>query len=324
MVKLLRHNFKSYRMNLLKGISFGMLCLVILVTSGFYSFSQNKKKNDSQIFIKTELSSKNCYCGEALTLSVYLYSQTRNFQYVEPVSVPEVKNGKVCMILPVDVSSERIAKVTIGKNEYYKILLLRYVIVPEVEGKFEFSAPSFNAGVINQILKKDPFWGEYVTQNIENKVCAGSEVSFNVKKLPEYKGEQQFSGCVGDFTINAYLPPGNINRGTEATFVVEIEGNGMLPEDIKIDLKSAFGKSARLRSVSENRDRSYRDGTLYSEIEYVCEFYPEGEDEFELKSVDFVFFNPYTGKYQKNSTSLIKETYSEKKKSQAGGELIEI
>lgn len=316
----------SYRAgSVCQRIVFLISCLMLSLSVKTLALEPSSLKDDKPEIV-TRISNNSPYCNEPVVIDTYLYSRHADIQYVEPLSLPyPQENGENTRFLIFPVETDRgVFKEQVGKEILFKVNVSKFVLIPLEAGKLVLPAPSFKIGIPHKVLRSDPFWGDYVAYDVENIECEGKGSAIKAKKLPDYKGEGKFSGCVGDFTISAYLPPGRITHKNEATFVVEIEGTGWIPDDSMPEVRNAFGKTAKLRSVSENRNRSLRESNLYSELELVCEFIPEGETEFEIGPVEFVFFNPSSGKYQTIYSETVRDTYSGKKTKGSSGELMEI
>lgn len=296
--------------------------LLALASIFIVSISLSAYADSPQVLMKAQLSKNSVYCCECLTLDMCLYSKLGDIAYVRPLKLPEIKcidkvnksdkDVSRCEIIQINTENTKVEKVKVGKSEYFRFVVARYVIIPLSDGQVVVTNSEYEIGVNQGRVMYDPFWGEVQGFETVPVRCETKELKFKSMKLPRYGGESTFSGCVGDFSISSYLPPGDIIKDKEATAVVEIEGEGYLPDDCLPDLRKAFGQGVKLKSVSENRQFRYGENGLRTMMEFVCRFVPENGEKIEIGSVSFTFFDSIKKKYKTVESEKLTEEVTKK------------
>lgn len=265
------------------------------------------------MFLSVEPEIKQLYAGEPSVFKVFLYSSDPNLAYAEQDSNIQVSLNKSfsdndCKVFPVGNEPMETSEVNFHGKIYFRVTLGAYVVLPLKDGKLDIEIPSYNVGLKRKVAVDHPFRGRILTYRTENVVVKGRSESIRVRKLPEVKDKADFSGCVGDFFLTSYFPPGKIKSGEPALVVIELEGVGWIPSESVPDYRKAFPPGCKLKSVAENRTNFIRDNQLISRLELECEFMPDVEGEVEIGNAEIITFNPSTGKYQK----IVSEPVSER------------
>lgn len=269
-----------------------LLVLVSLIPA--FACRGGAKENKVDIFTEAALV-KSCVVGETVEYIVTLYSSSPDVADVTVRKTPgfpadlEVAYGAVRNVRPSEVSVK-------GKT-YYSWPVLRCFVTPKQTGKFSIKGGEFVAVLRKGVVVNDYFWGPRRTYTYEEKTadCRDSEIKVN--PLPARHRPADFSGCVGDFNIRGWFPPGEIVAGNEAIVVFTVSGFGSL-EGLEIpNISAAFSEGCRLRGIEREDEVSQRDGRLFSETTLVCRFIPESETG-EIGEFSLVFYNPETETYE--------------------------
>lgn len=270
------------------------LLLVLVALIPAFACRGAAKENKIDIFTEAALV-KSCVVGETVEYIVTLYSSSPDVADVTVRKTPgfpaelEVAYGAVRNVRPSEVSVK-------GKT-YYSWPVLRCFVTPKQTGKFSIKGGEFVAVLRKGVVVNDYFWGPRRTYTYEEKTadCRDSEIKVN--PLPERHRPADFSGCVGDFNIRGWFPPGEIVAGNEAIVVFTVSGFGSL-EGLEIpNISAAFSEGCRLRGIEREDEVSQRDGRLFSETTLVCRFLPENETG-EIGEFSLVFYNPETETYE--------------------------
>lgn len=245
-----------------------------------------------EIYIKTEIQ-KSGYVGEAFELVTYLTSNTPEISNVRIVKSPELpQNIKVIRGV---VKNSRPQQVKEKGKTFFRWVIQREFIIPEKPGKISIGESRYIAFIPHEKISYQGFWGpqRYVEYEEAEVKCAG--VSFKVNALPSTKNDS-FSGCVGDFKVEGWFPPGKIRTGNEAYLVFTIGGYGDLSKLKLPNISKIFASGCRLKDVEQNEEKSQRDGKLYSEITLTCKFVADADD-FKISPLCIEFFSPSEKKY---------------------------
>lgn len=109
---------------------------------------------------------------------------------------------------------------------------IKFLVQGETPGDFMISPAIFMARVpVKSARRRDSFDSLFNDSFFDARPTkpvrvVSNQVPLTVSPLPEYKGENVFSGLVGNFTMAAALDKENIKAGESATLTVTIQGVG--------------------------------------------------------------------------------------------------
>lgn len=255
---------------------------------------------------------KTGFIGESFKYEVSLISSSGDISNVRFLSGGEISgdveeiNGIVNNTRPIQIEKK-------GKK-YFKWIIARSFIIPKKMGKVSISSSKYVVYIPYETVVYHPFWGRQKKINYEELIVSCNPVEFKVNPLPG--GEHKdFCGSIGDFSIKAWFPPGEIFKSNDAYVIFSISGFGSL-SDLKIpNISKLFHKNCRLKEVSQNEQQLQKDGKLYSEVILTCKFAPDEKD-FEIDPLVLKFFNPESKKYYSTSSELLKWSTSASKANQ--------
>ena len=268
--------------------------LILALTIGFIPGFAKEVDDDPEVKVYVEVE-KEGYVGQPLEYRVMLASTSRNIADVRVASWPNISLG--CNVVKGAVNNQKpVEKKEKGKT-WYVWTVMRNFIIPEKEGKFEIGEGEYVVFVPFERIVNDFFWGARRMVDYDEIIAKSGKASFKVSNLPEKGRPQDFSGCVGNFTIEGWFPPGEIRVGKEAIVVFRISGFGSL-ENLKLpNIARSFTDGCSLREIDQNENISQKNGRFFSEVTLTCRFTPETADG-EIKPIEIVFFNPDTKKYE--------------------------
>jgi len=136
--------------------------------------SNNTTKQQQEVFIETELSSKNVYVQQLLTLTVKLHIgvQLQRASLTEPAL-------KGATIEHVGKDNETDAIIN-GKR--YRIIERSYAITPEQSGELTLVTPMFSGDMVVQSRRRSAFSGFDETKPIN---ILGEKLTLNVRPIPD-------------------------------------------------------------------------------------------------------------------------------------------
>lgn len=300
------------------------ICRLLLSALVVFLFPYGLKAKESEkVDVKIVATvDKEAYVGEAMEYEVTLMSTSPDISNVRVISAPDF-TGDVTTIRGI-TQNTRPRKVEEKGKLYYCWTIMRNYLIPNSPGKVSIDGGKFLVFIPHEKVYYHDFWGSRRAVEYEEMPLQCNATSFKVKKLPSVPADSDFSGCVGDFRIEGWFPPGRIYPGNEAYVVFTVSGYGEL-SDLKItSLNKLFRTNCHLKEVERDEEQVQRDGRLFSKITLTCRFIPE-EEEFEIDPLRLCFFNPETKKYYTVSSEPLRwEGMPEKKTGRERRDAIEI
>lgn len=257
--------------------------------------SNGKKRNDkSESYLETRINRNNAVEGEMLIYEVVLISANPNIAGIELSQNPSFDN------LPASRSAadHRLSETEIDNTKSFSVVIDRFFIGTEAAGKHKLKGGYYRIGYNKQVQRSDPFWGPYITNSVDVVELAAPDLSVSITKLPQKGMPEDFSGAIGDFSVEVEVPSNELYAGEGAYAIVTITGNGDLSNAKLPDVRSIFNDSLQFKSMTESRSHFVKDGNVVSEIEIECTFTPHGEGEFDLAGCEFSFYNPDKKRYE--------------------------
>jgi len=262
--------------------------------------SGNSISNEN-LFIRTIVSKTNVYEQEVILLTYRLYS-TLDIVNASAKKLPDFKG-----FMKNDIEKE--AQLTLenynGRN-YATADLYQTVLFPQRAGTVEVDKAEFE--VIIRVENTNPrrsifdsFFDTYT--NVSRSVTAPS-VKFNINELPTTNKPMAFGGTVGNFKMNSSISAQEVKANEAVTMKITIEGAGNMrmiktpsvkfPESFEqYDPKVVNDFKTSTSGVNGNKM-----------IEYL--FIPRHSGDFEIPSVEFVYFDIQSKTYKTLRTPVYK------------------
>jgi hypothetical protein len=258
--------------------------------------AESKDSENRALFLNAEISAKEVYVEEQATYTLKLFSRT-NIKDIS-LSLPE---------------HERLVFNQLGKpREYrgvyngqsYEVLEVRYTIIPKNEGSYVIESAKMNMTVLEPGRRRrrsifddsffnDPFFSFSSGRPI---TLASDSLELNVIPLPESGKPTNFSGLVGNFTIESQLEPASVTAGESATLTVRVKGQGNVQRipDLKFtELKDVNIYADQPVLKIEQNEKGLR-GVKTMKWALV----PEKQGKIEVPPMMLSFFNPETKQYK--------------------------
>lgn len=160
------------------------------------------------IFLKSKTNKSTAYVGEEIILNLDLYRRIQLWSNVS-LSAPNLQGFFVEDL----VKKEEPRIETINGQRYYVFELVKKAIYPLKPGTY-----AIDSGSVSFIV--NPFNGE--------QQIAAKPLDLEIKPLPEKNKPKNFSGLVGDFSLNASFSSNNVDQNTPITLTLVINGSGNL------------------------------------------------------------------------------------------------
>ena len=251
---------------------------------------------DERIFIKAEVNKKTVYDQEALELTYKLYWNNVGYGGISAIE-PKLKGFNIQKVeLPMRDSYNL---EHYKGHDYYVDIVGKYILFPQETGKLEI--PAVECEVLLKI--KTDFGLDELTMalngippySIVKKKLKSNKVGIEVKKLPANK-PKDFSGAVGQFTINSTVSTNKLksNEDVNLKVIVKGDGNMKLMGDPIVDLPSEFDVET---PIITNNFWLTNNGFLGERVyEYIMT--PRTAGTYTIPAVKFVYFDTKTGKYK--------------------------
>ena len=245
------------------------------------------KAND--LFVRIEMSKKRIFEQEAVVCTIKLYTKYQISQFF-PTLQPSF-NGFLIEELPLSPNLNKIERVN-GEN-YMVAELKKCILFPQQSGKLTITSGNYDLSVVQYDTYRSVFGT--LSQPVERKLQVKSNsATVYIEPLPEPK-PANFSGAVGNFTVDATVKPADLKTYAAATYSYIIKGTGNLKyiKAPNVKFPKQFDVYDPQNKVAAAPNGSNVSGTLA--INYM--FIPQFAGDFEIPANDFVYFNPETGKY---------------------------
>lgn len=242
--------------------------------------NQQTEKPNRDTFVLFETDKSNPYFNESIIGSLNLY--TKNYEILNRVTSVQPPNFNGVTTIPIE-SRQRVEQVEKFGDVFIRATLQEYVMYPVRSGSIDL--PSFSVGV----LVGDGFFNEEETQ------IYSEPTQLFVKNLPANK-PKNFSGAVGNFTMNVNIDNHHLETNSTTNVEVEIIGNGnfKLLKTPKIEVPEEVETyTPKLRENYQATSEGLK-GKLVSNTTIV----PNYGGKFEIKIEPFSFFNPEKNTYE--------------------------
>ncbi|MEC7454604.1 MAG: BatD family protein, partial [Bacteroidota bacterium] len=179
---------------------------------------------DEKLHLVAEVSKRSPYVNEPITIIYKLYfAQNVNPTDVDVVDMPKYNDF---WSYNVDIPNRNI-DTSIYKGERYNFVEWRKVVLyPQRAGKLEIKPLSLDV-TVNVPTRKRDFFQRVIYTQVPKLVSAGN-LTINVKPLPTDGQPDDFSGAVGNFSIDVSTSKKQLKANESLQAKVKISGQGNL------------------------------------------------------------------------------------------------
>lgn len=299
-----------------------MRTAVLIVTMLLTTFAQtlsaqhvgvakSKASSDgvAELSIEYVMPGGDVYEREPFPIFVILKSSMPDIASADVVKDFELEKGNFATLQTIDNPGNAYTARD-GKKTYYYFPLRAYMATIADKGIYKLKGGEYSIGTAYSVIVNDPFWGPVRSQQIKESTVAATDAKIKVKSLPPVASGTNFSGSVGDFTIETIVPKGDIFVNEEATAYVVLRGHGMIESATLPEYRGAFVKGMKLKSVTESRDEHFDANTneMVSEIHLECTFVPSERENVEIGEITFGYFDPAARQYKTVRSKPVKIT----------------
>ena len=251
---------------------------------------------EQDLFVRATLSKSNVYEQEAVLLTYKVYSAVNltNLSYPSP----ELKGFNIQEVdLP---QSKQFELEHYNGRNYNTVVWRQFVLFPQESGELVIPAVDFEAVVAVQNRRNmDPFemmFSGFSSGYVNvNKDLRSNSLKLNVEKLPAGR-PADFSGAVGDFSINSTISSTDLKTNSEFTLKVTVKGAGnmRLMSNPVLELPVEFES---YDPVIDNKFRLTNNG-FQGEKVYEYLITPKANGTYTIPGAKFTYFNTRTKQYQ--------------------------
>lgn len=244
------------------------------------------------LFIKTEVSRRTCFLGEAIIATFKLYSRLQSTS--EVLNAPSLYGFSVMDILNVNEAHQSVE--TINGRIFNTSVLRKLQLYPAQTGTLVIDAMQLK----NEIEFEDSVSGKKI--KVE-KLLASNPVEISVKPLPA-KETEGFAGAVGKFDIDARFQNSKITASQQGKLIVRITGKGNFLQFAAPTIAWPDKFDVFEPGVEDdiNRNAVPTEGTR----EYAFVFTTERSGSFEVPPISFSFFDPVSASYKRVASDSLK------------------
>ena len=188
---------------------------------------------------------------------------------------------------------------------YRSGIIQQYVIFPQKAGKLKIPSLSFNLTILQQrepMSLADAFFNGGGSIGVQIKRVVPT-TTIDVEALPEPK-PQNFNGAVGHFNIEGHLMNEEIKTNDIATFRVEVTGVGNM--NLITAPKMTLPRDFETYDVKTNENIVITPEGFTGKLVYDYVFVPQNIGQYEIPSLEFVYYDPENNTYKTLRTNIQK------------------
>ncbi len=250
----------------------------------------------SDLFVKLIVDRRSIYKGDHLTATIKIYSKV-NLNRFEDITLPDYEGfWSQDIALPQQVSLQR----ETYNGEIYNVgILKKTILFPQQTGNIKISPVKIDCVVQQRVRRSSNFFDDFFDSFASVKATITSDpVTITVNPLPA--GPSNFSGAVGKFDIQSSITSENVKENDAVTLRLDVSGNGniKLINPPKVKLPADFEV---YDPKTESNFNTTADG-VNGNVSFEYLFLPRYAGDYTIPPVDFVFFDPSSGKYVTKSS----------------------
>lgn len=251
--------------------------------------------NESNLFVKVDVSRRNLYMGESLLATIKVYSKVDLTNFGRSKFPPFT--GFLAEEVPTPQRIELVRETYDG--QIYNVGVIRKVLLfPQHTGEITIEPFELECIVRQRVAGGGrSFFDDFFANYREVRAMRRSKpVTIRVKDLPQDGKPAGFSGTVGNITMSTSISADTVDANDAITYKVTFQGTGNLklmraPSiSFPLDFEAYDPKESRDIRTSENG----MSGTV--SFEYVV--IPRYSGEYKIPAVRYSYFDPQSNTYK--------------------------
>ena len=247
---------------------------------------------DENMHLIAEISNKNPYLNEAITVIYKLY-------FRNPIKISDAREVQSPKFRDFWSSSIKIPQLKVKSGSYNgeaynEVVWKKTVLYPQKKGKLIIEPLALSL-VIEIPTKRRDFFGNTIYKQVSRSVNAGKSI-LNVKDLPIENKPENFSGAVGEFKLDFLITKSSLKALESFQSIVKVTGKGNLKlfELPKIKAPGALEIFEPEYKEDINTTISGMEGTIQNDYTIV----PQVQGKYPIPAIEFSYFNPKKKSYQ--------------------------
>ena len=263
---------------------------------------QRQNKNSKRdIFVTANVSDSTPYQGGQLVYTFKFFSAVRvkNAGFQQQPEFPGFTAKKI--------EKDRSYRTMAGSRNY-NVIELTYILIPEKAGEMTIEPAILSCDIPSRKRQRRNFPFDNFFGNYERKQFSTAPITVNVKPLPEYTGNQPFSGLVGNYKIHAALgdqktAQAEIKTADSVTLAITVSGTGnimdageplmRIPSEFKT-YKDNPEEKIELTPQGFNGQKVFRQALV-----------PTQAGNYTIEPVQLIYFDVKTGSYRTVSSEAL-------------------
>jgi hypothetical protein len=271
-----------------------------------FSVTVREPREVSDYKLRLRLPRTTCYVGEKINLTVAWYW---GLDAKGPVdyNIPIFRDPGFDVITPAftrDPSKEYVtlavdneqfnAEFGVGKlkGKEYQILSFIKILVPKKPGVYTFNPATVSfQGITGYERVRDFFGREYDRAKYGRIVIPSNSLSLTIKSIPETGKPANYTGLIGNYTVNVSAAPLKIRVGDPITLTITLTGDGYL-DDAKLPPLHEIPELAELFKIPHDIAPGDVQG---NKVIFMQTFRAVSDDVKEIPRIKIPYFNAKTG-----------------------------
>lgn len=254
----------------------------------------------SDLFVKLILDRRSLYKGDHAMATIKIYSKV-NLNGFEDISLPSFEGfWSQDVELPQQIALQR----ETYNGEIYNVgTLKKTLLFPQQTGNITIGKVKIDCIVQQRVKQPKSFFDDFF-DNFANVRATVTSDPVNVTVNPLPPGPADFSGAVGRFDLRSSITSTSVKENDAITLRIDVSGNGNiklinapklnLPADFEVyDPKTQSNYSATQEGLNGN-------------ISFEYLFLPRFAGDYTIPPVNFVYFDPGSGRYTSKSSQEFK------------------
>lgn len=244
------------------------------------------------VHLVAEVSNFKPYLNEAISVVYKLYvSPTTNVRNWQSLDEPKYTGF---WSQNIDLKRQEVKEGTYGGNPYRYVELRRTVLYPQKSGKLTIEPLSLDISIEVPSNKRD-FFGRRLYDIAKRTVSAKSKI-IEVQALPEEGKPVDFSGAVGEFSLEVQTSKDKVLATESLNYDVIVKGKGNLSLMNMPRPKFPSAIESYDPEHSENVKTSY--SGMSGQVKDSYTLVPNTSGEFKISPLQFTYFDPQTESYK--------------------------
>jgi len=257
---------------------------------------------DKNIFLNLQVDKSEVYVNGQISLALTLYYKDVD---ITDVTQPDFKLKGFFVY---DDGGRPVQQRVMIDNVIYQSVRFQKLLIPLSSGKHKIGPFSLDVTIrvpVRGKRRRDPFddnffggsifgdfFGNYKTKIVSVK---SNPATVNIRKLPLTGKPDDFSGAVGNFSLNVSASPKAVQVGEPVTLTVNLSGKGNI-DNASIDMpKDTPG--FRIYEPETTRDSRVSGGQLVGKRTYKQAMVPTSTNAVLIPAISFSYFDPEAKKY---------------------------